>query len=72
MAANREPKLSDLLLSAATIPFLASLVVSRVIAQAIVAAGEASEEIFRGDRLPVLRQPLAVTELQNPSESQEP
>lgn len=45
---------TDILLSMATIPVLLGLVGARAIAEGIVELGRASEEVFRGDRLPVL------------------
>lgn len=45
-----------LLLSLGTIPVLAVLIGGKAILQAMRELGEASEEIFRGDRLPVLDQ----------------
>lgn len=45
---------TTLLLSLGTIPVLAFLLGSKAILQAMRELGEASEEIFRGDRLPVL------------------
>lgn len=41
-------------LSVATVPFLLTTIAVRVIGEVLVEMGEASEEIFRGDRLPVL------------------
>jgi hypothetical protein len=40
--------------SLATMPFLASLVGGQALASTIQAVGVLSEEIFRGDRLPLL------------------
>ena len=44
-------------LSLATAPFLGSLLVVDQIAQRLEELGEASEEVFRGDRLPILNFP---------------
>jgi hypothetical protein len=44
----------DLLLSLATAPLLVGLLTSKAFAELIQDVGQASEEIFRGDRLPVL------------------
>lgn len=61
---STNPRLSsDLWVSAATIPFLFFLLGSRIIAKAFQGMGQASEEVFRGDRLPILhvaplKQPL--------------
>lgn len=43
-----------LLLSLGTIPVLALLVGGKAVLQVMREVGEASEEIFRGDRLPIL------------------
>lgn len=48
-----------LLLSLGTIPLLAVLVGSKAVAAVIQDIGQASEEIFRGDRLPVLKMTAA-------------
>ncbi|HEY9700328.1 MAG TPA: hypothetical protein V6D10_23945 [Trichocoleus sp.] len=45
---------TNLLLSFSTIPLLAVLIGSKAIGKALIELGQASEEIFRGDRLPVL------------------
>ncbi|HIK55004.1 MAG TPA: hypothetical protein IGS37_07565 [Synechococcales cyanobacterium M55_K2018_004] len=45
----------EIFLSVATIPLLAGLVASRAIAELVKTLGQTSEELFRGDRLPVLR-----------------
>ncbi len=44
-------------LSLATLPFLGGLLVMNAITQELLAWGENSEEIFRGDRLPLLNFP---------------
>jgi hypothetical protein len=44
----------ELALSLFTAPFLVSLVGARSLQAGLISLGEASEEIFRGDRLPVL------------------
>ncbi|YAI81820.1 MAG: hypothetical protein ACQJCO_08540 [cyanobacterium endosymbiont of Rhopalodia sterrenbergii] len=44
-------------LSLATAPFLGSLLIVNQIAQGLENLGEASEEVFRGDRLPILNFP---------------
>ncbi|MBW4691324.1 MAG: hypothetical protein KME27_06105 [Lyngbya sp. HA4199-MV5] len=55
---NAAPLISpDVLLSLATAPVLVALVGSHVVAKAIQELGLLSEEIFRGDRLPVLHFP---------------
>ena len=45
----------DLLLSAATVPLLAGLVAGRFVSELMMGLSQASEEVFRGDRLPILR-----------------
>ncbi|MBW4471335.1 MAG: hypothetical protein KME45_13150 [Stenomitos rutilans HA7619-LM2] len=47
----------EILLSLATAPVLVALVGSHVVAKAVQELGLFSEEIFRGDRLPVLNFP---------------
>ncbi|MGP0129393.1 MAG: hypothetical protein ACTMUB_09085 [cyanobacterium endosymbiont of Rhopalodia musculus] len=44
-------------LSLATAPFLGSLLIVHQISQRLGELGEASEEVFRGDRLPILNFP---------------
>ena len=48
-------KPEEILLWLVTVPFLAGLVVARTLANTMVAVGQSSEELFRGDRLPTLR-----------------
>jgi hypothetical protein len=48
---------ANLLLALATSPFIVALVVIRSLAQTSVEIGQASEEVFRGDRLPILNFP---------------
>ncbi len=43
-----------ILVSLATGPVLGALVISKTVANAIITLGLSSEEIFRGDRLPIL------------------
>jgi hypothetical protein len=45
---------SEILLSLATPPVLLFLLGSKAIAELLQDLGQASEEVFRGDRLPVL------------------
>lgn len=59
LALNINP---EILLAFATLPVLAGLVGVNAIAQSVQELGVLSEEIFRGDRLPVL-------DLSNPSDS---
>jgi hypothetical protein len=47
--------MSELILSAATVPVLLGIVGGRLAAEIMVSLGQASEELFRGDRLPVLQ-----------------
>jgi hypothetical protein len=49
---------SDPLIAAIAVPMLLGLVGSRAIAHGLQRLGQASEEMFRGDRLPVLQFPL--------------
>ncbi len=49
----------DLLLSLATVPVLIGIVGIKVVTTTLRELGEVSEEIFRGDRLPVLNSPVA-------------
>ncbi|KPQ33276.1 MAG: hypothetical protein HLUCCA11_19165 [Phormidesmis priestleyi Ana] len=50
------PLAMNLSLSLTTLPFLMLLITSQVASHASVELGKASEELFRGDRLPI--QPL--------------
>ncbi len=50
---------SDLLLSLATVPVLIGIVGVKVLTTTLRELGEVSEEIFRGDRLPILNSPAA-------------
>lgn len=54
---NEYLHLTTLGLSLATLPFLAGLLVMKTINQDLLGWGEESEEIFRGDRLPLLKFP---------------
>jgi len=51
---------SDAQVAALTVPMLLLLVGSKAIAEGLENLGQASEEIFRGDRLPVLNFPIAI------------
>jgi hypothetical protein len=44
-------------LSVATVPFLTSLVALHSLSKTILEISQASEELFRGDRLPILHVP---------------
>lgn len=48
---------SQLLLGAATIPLLATLVAVKAANELLRDLGQLSEEVFRGDRLPLINQP---------------
>ncbi|NJR65837.1 MAG: hypothetical protein HC772_11760 [Leptolyngbyaceae cyanobacterium CRU_2_3] len=48
---------TQILLSMSTAPVLMFLIGSKALATAIIELGQASEEIFRGDRLPILNIP---------------
>jgi hypothetical protein len=43
------------LLGLATIPLLAGILAARSLGEAIAELGRTSEEMFRGDRLPILK-----------------
>lgn len=51
---NQSPNPSEVMLSLATAPFLGGLLISQALIQVLIEFGQASEEMFRGDRLPVL------------------
>ena len=55
------------LLSLATAPLLVSLVSGRAAFKLVQDFGLASEEIFRGDRLPILKHPLTSTDTHSPT-----
>jgi hypothetical protein len=46
---------TEILVSLGTVPLLVGILGARAIAATLLELGEASEEIFRGDRLPILR-----------------
>ena len=48
---------SDIILSFATAPLLFGLLASKAAVELIATIGSSSEELFRGDRLPVLNFP---------------
>ncbi|HLO49550.1 MAG TPA: hypothetical protein VK211_14130 [Kamptonema sp.] len=48
---------SDIILSFATVPLLVGLLAGRAAAEVLASIGSSSEELFRGDRLPVLNFP---------------
>jgi hypothetical protein len=49
----------ELLLSVATVPVLAGMLAGQAISKGLQELGTMSEEIFRGDRLPVLEFPTS-------------
>ncbi|QDZ39030.1 hypothetical protein FRE64_03205 [Euhalothece natronophila Z-M001] len=51
---QQKPEQTELALSLLTVPFLGALFGSRSLLDGLTSLGEASEEIFRGDRLPIL------------------
>jgi hypothetical protein len=54
------PKFSvDIALSLAVPPMLVGLMGAKLMADLMLSVGQASEEIFRGDRLPVLKVPMS-------------
>jgi hypothetical protein len=55
---NKLPVSIEVLVGLATAPVLLALIGGRAVALAMQELGEASEELFRGDRLPVLRSPI--------------
>jgi len=55
---NKLPVSIEVLVGLATAPVLLALIGGRAAALAMQELGEASEELFRGDRLPVLRSPI--------------
>ncbi len=57
---------SEFPIACLTVPMLLGLVGGKAIADTLQSLGQASEEIFRGDRLPVLHFPVA--EAVNPEE----
>ncbi|MGK7873871.1 MAG: hypothetical protein AB4426_11330 [Xenococcaceae cyanobacterium] len=48
---------STILLSLATTPFILGMLAVQSLAQTLIEVGQASEEVFRGDRLPILHIP---------------
>lgn len=56
MAESKQRRLEpqDLMVSVATLPLVAGLVAGRAIAEVVLSLSQASEEVFRGDRLPIL------------------
>jgi hypothetical protein len=55
---NMEPHdLSGFILSLATAPFLVTFLAGEKLLELLLLTGHASEEVFRGDRLPILNFP---------------
>jgi hypothetical protein len=50
--------MSSLMIAVTTIPVIALILATRGVARATLEVGELSEELFRGDRLPILTFPL--------------
>ncbi|MEB3357526.1 MAG: hypothetical protein VKK04_12430 [Synechococcales bacterium] len=44
----------DLMVGLATVPLLAGLIGAKALSEMVQSVGQFSEEVFRGDRLPVL------------------
>lgn len=51
------PLLTEVMVGLATVPLLAIVLGSRALSQTLKEVGHLSEEVFRGDRLPVLAFP---------------
>ncbi|MEA5535987.1 hypothetical protein [Crocosphaera sp. XPORK-15E] len=59
---NQSPDCMVMGLSLATAPFLLGLLVVHAVAEELLQLGQNSEEIFRGDRLPILNFPETTDE----------
>ncbi|MBL1178869.1 hypothetical protein [Pantanalinema sp. GBBB05] len=68
-APSTDPRSPDLWLSLATVPILMGVLGGRGILQAVQELGQLSEEIFRGDRLPLLTFPPTAIEQPETSDS---
>ncbi len=44
----------EMMLALSTVPLVVGLLVMKTLSDTVIALGQASEEIFRGDRLPIL------------------
>ena len=55
MNTSKLPISVDMLLSLATGPLLLGAIAAESLARTLTEVGKASEEVFRGDRLPVLK-----------------
>lgn len=53
----RTPRSTDWLLSLATPPLLLGIIGGKLAAEVLLSLGQSSEELFRGDRLPMLHVP---------------
>lgn len=51
------PNSLDIWLGVATVPLLGGILMGRAIAKFLTTLGESSEELFRGDRLPIVTPP---------------
>lgn len=51
---------NQILLQISTVPVLTALVVGKAVAETVQAIGQNSEEVFRGDRLPILPFPTEI------------
>lgn len=68
-AANAALRSPDLWLSLATLPVLMGVLGGRAVLQSMQELGQLSEEIFRGDRLPLLTFPPAAIDQPDASTS---
>jgi hypothetical protein len=57
MAKQNSEQPVSLYLSIVTLPVMGLLVAAKTLQEVVVSVGLASEEIFRGDRLPLLKKP---------------
>lgn len=57
---------TEILVSLGTVPVLAILLGGRVLAALMQDLGEVSEELFRGDRLPILHIPMSDSKASDP------
>lgn len=62
---------TEILLSLTTGPLLLGILAGKASLEFLQAIGEASEEVFRGDRLPLLDFPVAPAPLASSSDTQE-
>lgn len=60
------PISTDLLLSLGTAPLLLALIGSKALAEMVQTVGQVSEEVFRGDRLPILKISLSADPTSSP------